>query len=217
MKGLLGTLAALLLLAGCGTEPGGAPTFDTDGGDADLDALVQQAGQIGLRECPEPAQGGPAPGGDPGDVPQDEAADDAGAPLPELHLTCLHDGEPVDLSRIEGPAVVNLWASWCKPCREELPLLARLDEEAGEEVSVIGIDVADRAPEAALELAERSGVTYPQLFDPDQLTRAPLRVVGLPQTVFVDEQGIMVATERTPYRSYGDLTAALDRHLGVRP
>ena len=69
----------------------------------------------------------------------------------------------------------------------------------------------------ALRLAQESGVTYPQLVDRGGRTRAPLRYMGLPQTVFVDEQGRMVFTERTPFRSYADVTAAIRRHLGVTP
>lgn len=195
--------ALAVALVGCGAEPGGPPTF---GGDApetsvDLTAALETAQRMGLRECPEP----PA---------QPPRGDDV---LPDLPLVCLLDGSTTSLAAIEGPAVVNLWASWCGPCREELPLLARLDEEIGAQVQVVGVDFADRAPEAALELAERSGVTYPQMFDPDQTLRGPLGVVGLPQTVFVDADGRVVATERTPYRSYDDLVAAVDRHLGVRP
>ncbi len=200
-------LGLVLVLSACGSEPGGSPEFG--GGEApgaDVAELVQQAGDVGLAECPEPSEER---------APVDDT--EADGALPSLELTCLTDGEPFDLASLEGPAVVNLWASWCEPCREELPLLARLDEEAGDAVQVLGIDVADRAPEKALQLAEDSGVAYPQLFDPDQLTRAPLGVQGLPQTVFVDAQGTMVATERTPYRSYDDLLDDVDRHLGVRP
>lgn len=196
-------VATLLALAGCAAEPGGSPTFGGDASDAgvDLAPALETAREMGLRECPEVSA---STSGDP----------DA---LPDVPLVCLQGGEPTSLAAIEGPAVVNLWASWCGPCREELPLLARLDEEVGEQVQVVGVDFADSAPEAALELAERSGVTYPQLFDPEQALRAPLGVVGLPQTVFVDADGRVVATERTPYRSYDDLVAAVDRHLGVRP
>ncbi len=196
-------LATVLALAGCGAEPAGPPTFGGEAADAgvDLDAALEKAQDMGLRECPEATA----------------AAPDGPDALPDVALLCLQGGEPTSLAAVEGPAVVNLWASWCGPCREELPLLARLDDEIGDQVQVVGVDFADRAPEAALELADRSGVTYPQLFDPEQATRAPLGVVGLPQTVFVDADGRVVATERTPYRSYDDLVAAVDRHLGVRP
>ena len=81
----------------------------------------------------------------------------------------------------------------------------------------LGIDIKDAAPEAALRLAEGSGVTYAQLVDRSGRTQAPLRYSGLPQTVFVDAQGRMVFTERAPFRSYADVTAAIRRHLGVTP
>ena len=70
-------------------------------------------------------------------------------------------------------------------------------------------------PEAALRLAEQTGVRYPQLVDRAGRTRAPLHYSGLPQTVFVDEQGRMVFTERKPFRSYADVTSAIREHLGV--
>jgi cytochrome c biogenesis protein CcmG/thiol:disulfide interchange protein DsbE len=196
--------AALLVLTACtSSEPADtAPTFG--GGTAravDPDDLAAAKAQAGIEDCPAP---GPAATGD-----------DA---LPATTLECLGGGQPVDLSTLTGtPTVVNIWASWCVPCRQELPLLARAHAEYGDAVRFVGIDYKDAAPDAAVELARASGVTYPLLVDPDEATKADLRVVGLPQTVFVDAKGTMVATERVAYDSYDDLTAAIRRHLGVTP
>ena len=197
-------LAALVLvLTGCaGSDPGTKPTF---GGDdvatvdpGDLAAAKQRAG---IQDCPTAEAAAPAEQG-----------------LPDLTLDCLGGGDPVRLSGLAGtPTVINLWASWCGPCREELPLLARAHDAYGDRVRIIGVDFADSAPDAALELARVTGVTYPLLSDPESTAKAPLKVVGLPQTVFVDRQGRMVATERIAFRSYAELTAAIDRHLGVAP
>jgi thiol-disulfide isomerase/thioredoxin len=173
---------------------GAAPT--TDGG-----KLAVAKKQAGIEDCP-PSDG-------------TAAAKDG---LPDVTLDCLGGGSPVRLSGLAGtPTVINLWASWCAPCREELPLLAKAHRAYGEKLRFIGVDFADSAPDAALELAEQSGVTYPLLSDPDSDTKAPLKVIGLPQTVFVDAQGTMVATERVAFRSYADLTAAIEKHLGVSP
>ena len=60
-------------------------------------------------------------------------------------------------------------------------------------------------------------MTFPLLADPDADAKVPFKVIGLPQTVFVDAQGTMVATERIAFRSYADLTAAIEKHLGVAP
>lgn len=204
---MIRTLAAFLLVtalvAGCGVDEPAEPSFGggSEPASASSDELADLKAAAKIEDCP--ASGKPASGQD---------------ALPGLELDCLGGGRPVRLSELTGtPTVINLWASWCEPCRKELPLLAKADREYGERVRFIGIDVADTAPESALRLAQESGVTYPQLVDQGGRTRAPLRYMGLPQTVFVDEQGRMVFTERTPFRSYADVTAAIRRHLGVTP
>lgn len=193
-----------LVLTACG-GPGPDDDKPTFGGGVapktDTSQLAAAKKQAGIEDCP-PSDGTPP-------------ADDA---LPDLTLDCLGGGAPVRLSGLTGtPTVINFWASWCAPCREELPLLAKADRAYGDGLRVIGVDFADSAPDAALELAEQSGVTYPLLSDPDSDSKAPLKVIGLPQTVFVDAQGTMVATERVAFRSYADLTAAIEKHLGVSP
>jgi cytochrome c biogenesis protein CcmG/thiol:disulfide interchange protein DsbE len=197
-------VAALVAVTACtSSEPtstvldagGPAPSFAPD----ELAAAKQAAG---IEDCP--AAG-----------PRTASGDD---PLPDLTLECLGGGSAVNLAELTGtPTVINLWASWCVPCRKELPLLARADREYGDAVRFIGVDFRDTAPDDAIELARVSGVTYPQLSDPDQRSAADLKVVVLPQTIFVDGQGTIVATERKEFRSYAELTAAIDRHLGVAP
>jgi thiol-disulfide isomerase/thioredoxin len=138
--------------------------------------------------------------------------------MPEITLPCLGGGPDVDLSRLRGPLVVNLFAQWCGPCREELPFYEQL-HEAGK-VAVLGIDYLDTQPAGALELADATGVTYPLLADPGGLLRAPFRVRGLPGVLFVDAQGRITNDGGRPtftvIRSYDELTALVREHLGVR-
>jgi cytochrome c biogenesis protein CcmG/thiol:disulfide interchange protein DsbE len=193
-----------LVLTACG-GPGSdddQPTFGSGAAPTtDASQLAAAKKQARIEDCPTSD----------GTAPTDDA-------LPDLTLDCLGGGSPVRLSGLAGtPTVINFWASWCAPCREELPLLAKAHQAYGKRLQVIGVDFADSAPDAALELAEESGVTYPLLSDPDSEAKAPLKVIGLPQTVFVDAQGTMVATERVAFRSYADLTAAIEKHLGVSP
>lgn len=197
-----------LLLAGCSDvdTDSGKPTFgggSLDGGDPQSASVRSAVQDAGVRPC--------------SDLPLADAGAEGDGALPALELPCLGGDGSVDLSRLRGPAVVNFWASNCKPCREELPLLAQLDRDTGDRLTVVGLDVRDADPDAAVALARRSGVTYPQLSDPTFRTRSAFRVLGLPQTVFVDAQGRMVATERVPYTSYADLTGAVRRHLEVQP
>lgn len=137
--------------------------------------------------------------------------------LPAITLTGLGGGSAVDLAKLRGPAVINLFATWCGPCKAELPVFARADKSFGDQVTFIGIDFADPDQQGAGALAKKTGITYQLLADPDSKLRKDLKVIGLPQTVFVDAQGTIVATERRAFDSYADLSAALDSHLGVTP
>ena len=191
------------LVSGCGGDQTNKPTFGggSEPAGASADELATLKADAKIEDCPASEA----------EAPSENA-------LPDLRLDCLGGGRAVRLSGLGGkPTVINLWASWCTECRDELPLLARADREYGDRVRFLGIDIKDAAPEAALRLAERSGVTYAQLVDRTGRTQAPLRYSGLPQTVLVDAQGRMVFTERAPFRSYADVTAAIRRHLGVTP
>ena len=199
----------LVVLAACGSPESGTGERPTFGGGAaptvDANELATAKKAAGIEDCP------PSDGAAEGRAPVNDG-------LPDLTLDCLGGGTPVRLSGLNGkPTVINLWASWCKPCRDELPFLARADTSYGDDLQVLGIDFIDPDPDAAVELARRSGVTYPLLVDRAGDTKAPLRIIGLPQTVFVDAQGTIVATERAPFRSYADLTAAIRRNLKVAP
>ncbi|GAW49731.1 TlpA family protein disulfide reductase [Nocardioides sp. PD653-B2] len=110
--------------------------------------------------------------------------------LPPVELPCLNEARPVDASRLAGPAVVNLWASWCGPCRKEMPMLAEAARR-NPAVRFLGINTQDR-PEAAADFLARTGVTYPQLVDIDGLVLADTRVRGLPVTLALDADGRVV-------------------------
>lgn len=185
-------IAAALLLAGCAAGPLDAPS----GTGAPIDdEVVAAARAAGFAECPA----GPA----------------ARGALEAVRVTCMPTGESVPLVTGGLPLVVNVWASWCEPCRTELPLLGRAAGALDGRVLFVGVDFADAAPLDAIALAEEFGVRYPQLADPDSVTRAPLGLRGLPQTVFIDETGAVVGTEYTPFDSYDDVLAAIEDHLGV--
>ena len=202
---VLALALALALSVGLGScsaqapgEVGGGPfRIRVDVNTPELRAAKRQAG---IADCPTVDSTGQQPGG-----------------LPDLVLACLAGGREVNLSGLRGPLVVNLWASWCGPCREELPYYQQLHEQAGERVAVLGIDYEDTQPDAALEVAAEAGVTYPLLADPGGAVRVPFRVArGLPGVVFVDEQGTITHIEYLVIDSYEQLSGLVDEHLGVR-
>jgi thiol-disulfide isomerase/thioredoxin len=135
--------------------------------------------------------------------------------LPALDLDCPAGGT-LDLGRAPGvPTVVNLWASWCGPCREELPLMQALSERAGNRLGVVGVMSQDGAPQAA-SFAEEAGATFPGAFDGDGALMAEAGFRALPVTFFLDADGGLVHVQLQPVRSVDELAALVTEHLGVQ-
>lgn len=150
------------------------------------------------------------------DCPQVEPAEHVAGGLPDVTLPCLGGGPDVQLAGLAGePMVINLWASWCAPCREELPILQEYAERAEGRVKVVGVDFQDMRPEAALELARRSGVTYPQLADVDAELKQAFRVQGMPWTVVIDADGRVAHTLTGQIHSVAELDEAVEKAVGV--
>jgi thiol-disulfide isomerase/thioredoxin len=146
----------------------------------------------------------------------------AGAPAP---LAALHDqaDELIDggpdafrarLRELRGhPVVINKWASWCGPCRAELPILQQVATERGKEIAFIGVNARDKRP-AAERFIARYPTPYPSYVDPDEsIARALKAPSNFPVTLFVDADGRTVFTHQGGYRTEADLTADIDRHL----
>ncbi|HEY7564742.1 MAG TPA: TlpA disulfide reductase family protein [Acidimicrobiia bacterium] len=95
------------------------------------------------------------------------------------------------LADLDRPAVVNVWASWCLPCREEAPILEDAHLRYGEEVTFIGIAYQDAQP-AARDFMAEFDLTYRQYFDFEGLVPAELGGVGVPRTYFFAPGGDLV-------------------------
>lgn len=95
------------------------------------------------------------------------------------------------------PVVVNVWASWCGPCREEAPLLAAANETYGDRVRFIGVDILDERG-SARDFMREYGWTYPSVFDPSGAIRDGLGLLGQPVTLFYDASGELVDTWTGP-------------------
>ena len=114
-----------------------------------------------------------------------------GMVAPQFTLTSL-DGETVSLSDYAGqPVLVNFWASWCPPCRDEFPALVRAYEAHRDDgLEILGVTYNDQA-EAARAFADDSGAEWPILSDPDHDAWDAFSPVGPPTSYFVDADGIV--------------------------
>lgn len=110
------------------------------------------------------------------------------SPAPTFTLMGL-DGRTHTLADYRGRAVVlNFWATWCLPCRAEIPDLESESRRHRADVVVLGVDWKESA-QAARSFVTEIGATYPVLLDSDGVAYAAYRVDGLPQTFFIDSQG----------------------------
>jgi cytochrome c biogenesis protein CcmG/thiol:disulfide interchange protein DsbE len=186
--------AAAALVAGGVVLAGG-----TSGADDDAPSTGGEPVQGGVEPCPEQT---------------DEAAA-GGSAVPQLAFDCLGGGS-LDLTRAPGvPTVVNLWASWCGPCREELPLIQEFADAAGDRVRVLGVVSKDGKSQAE-SFAADAGTSFPSAFDGAGELMAELGLNGLPYTMFLDADGALVHSELGPVESVDELEHLVAEHLGVR-
>ncbi|MGC5017542.1 TlpA family protein disulfide reductase [Micromonospora sp. DT47] len=141
-------------------------------------------------------------------------ADGAGDLLPELTLSCFTGGAPVALRDIHGPAVVNLWASWCPPCRKELPAFQRLSERSAGKLQVVGVNSRDTRS-GAQSIGEDFGIRFPMVVDQGEALQRELRRNALPLTLLVDAQGRVRQVDATGALDDARLAALVRTHLGV--
>lgn len=191
--------AMLVLAAGCGGGKSAGSGEDVEGV---LDALVARAGAgTAVAACTgldEPGTGRPG----------------KGPALPDLDLRCLEGGEETSLRDLRGPMLLNVWASWCGPCKDEVPYLIEANQALGAKVRFAAIALADEDL-ASQQWMSFHGVTWPSLADPDGRIRRPLRVPGPPVTLFVAKDGTVAGTHYGAFTSTAQVREKIAEHLGV--
>ncbi len=173
----------------------------------------------GERVAPGTSTAAPVPTGGAGSVTSIDPCPASGEPvgrgdgMPDLELSCLGDGNPVQLAGLTGrPRLVNIWASWCGPCRDEMPWLQQAHDTGG--VDVLGVDSEDQVP-AAASLLDELGVTFPSVYDPKNQLAREIRVITKPTTLFVSEEGEVVFVLPGAFASYNEVRELVKTHLLV--
>lgn len=114
-----------------------------------------------------------------------------GEQAPQFHLALLSGGT-LDLAELRGkPVVVNFMASWCPPCRAEMPAFEKAWQQHKDRVVFVGVAVED-TESAAKALVEKTGVTYPVGLDEGSFIARAYELKGMPTTVFLDPNGAVV-------------------------
>lgn len=136
---------------------------------------------------------------------------------PDFELPDMH-GQGVRLSALRGkPVLVNFWATWCPPCRKEMPDLQEFFRQYGEKIHVIGINWNDQLS-TVQEFLDQYGITYTNLLDTNGKIFVLYELTGLPTSFFVDEDGIIRGKWLGPMsvadmiKAFEKTTRALDSH-----
>jgi cytochrome c biogenesis protein CcmG, thiol:disulfide interchange protein DsbE len=178
----IATVALAIVIAGCGSS---STTGDYGGSHPDYG--------IALRTAPKPLAGLYA---------QPSKLLGGGLDAYDSRIASLHG----------YPAVVNTWASWCGPCREEFPIFQKVSASQGKRVAFLGVDSQD-ASDAARQFLGEYPVPYPSYEDPDQKIAASYQAtLGLPATAFYDSSGKVAYLKQGPYTSEDDLLADVKRY-----
>ncbi|GAE71700.1 hypothetical protein JCM18916_1061 [Cutibacterium acnes JCM 18916] len=141
-----------------------------------------------------------------------------GRPMPDHGLQCLGEGPTVSMSRAtsRGVTVVTIWASWCRPCRSEAPLIANAYRRYHDRVHFLGIDYAESDASEAISFAGDAGLTFPHLQDPDSTIQGAWQISGVPVT-FIVRDGTIVTRHSGQWRSQRELDSAIDKVIKRTP
>lgn len=136
-------------------------------------------------------------------------------PAPDFTMTAF-DGQPFRLSDLQGSVVVlNFWASWCGPCRDEAPIMQALHERyQGQEVHFVGVSWTD-VESKARQFVDEFGITYTNGLDMETRIGDQYHILGVPETFVIGRDGQITGFYPTPFseRTQGELIIAIDRAL----
>ena len=132
-----------------------------------------------------------------------------------VQMDCLDRSEGAQLGALRGPMVVNVWGSWCGPCKKEIPVLRAFHERAKDTVQLIGVDVEEANFDDGRTFVERNGITWPNLYDPDGRSREYFGL-GVPVTWFIGADGSVAYKHVGIIKDLDEILTLTEKHLGIK-
>ena len=121
-------------------------------------------------------------------------------------------GDTVTLSSYRGEraVLVNFWATWCAPCKKEMPELQQLHERLNASIAVIGIDLDESAAQVS-DFVKEVGISFTTVIDPGQAVAKQYRLIGVPSTFLIDKLGVVRAMKVGPFTSQDEINTLLKK------
>ena len=135
--------------------------------------------------------------------------------LPNISVDCLDGSSSVELARLRGPLIIPVWASWCVPCSEEMPIIDEFHSYYSNQVNVLAYALLDENSQGIAAL-KNWGVNITSLADPEGEFRSELSVQAPPTTLFVNENGQIVYRHFGAIKNLTELKELVARHLAVQ-
>jgi thiol-disulfide isomerase/thioredoxin len=132
-----------------------------------------------------------------------------------IELDCLDGTTGGQLGALRGPMIVNVWGSWCGPCREEIPVLREFYEKAKGQLQLFGVDVEEASIDDGRKFVESNGILWPNLYDPDGRSREYFGM-GVPVTWFIAADGSVTYKHVGAIADLKQILMLTEKHLGVQ-
>ena len=129
-----------------------------------------------------------------------------------LEFPCLDGKSTIRFSQMRGPVIVNVWGSWCAPCRDEIPMIRSFYSKNQSKIGVVGVDVEEAKKSDGADFVVANGMTWPILFDPDARSRGFFGM-GVPVTWFIDADGTVVHKKIGVLKSEQELRELASEYL----
>jgi cytochrome c biogenesis protein CcmG/thiol:disulfide interchange protein DsbE len=154
----------------------------------------------------------------PGVIPSCDEIDTSKETSEELKMSCLDNSSEINYYSIKGPIIINVWASWCTGCKEEMPyfvdLYAKPIFKSGE-IKLLGINVDEKNADSGPNFIKSYGMSWPHLEDTDGRSKLVFGP-GVPVTYFLDNSGEVIHKHIGAYRSKSQLYAAVEKYFEVK-
>ena len=133
-------------------------------------------------------------------------------------MPCLNGAVPINFHQLKGPMVINVWGSWCKGCKEEMPYFVDLYKTQAfesDQIQLLGINVEESSKVEAIEYIKKSGMSWPHLEDLDGSSKS-IFGPGVPVTWFINEEGKNVGIKIGAYTSKDQLFEQAEKAFGIK-
>ena len=162
--------------------------------------------------------GGQLPTAALGVIPSCDEIDTSEETSEVLKMSCLDGSSEINYHSIKGPIIINVWASWCTGCKEEMPyfvdLYANPIFKSGE-IKLLGIDVDEKNADSGPNFIKSHGMSWPHLEDTDSRSKLVFGP-GVPVTYFLDKSGEVIHKHIGAYRSKSQLYEVVEKYFKVK-